>query len=56
VITLELIPQSGSTLVDVVYERTALGQAANATVQEMALRDRLAGEEWSRQINEYLRR
>ena len=54
VITLKLVPQSGSTTVDVVYERTALKCAANETVQEMALRDRLAGEEWSRQINEHL--
>jgi hypothetical protein len=56
VITLKLMPQSGSTTVDVVYERTALECAANETVQEMALLDRLAGEEWSRQINEHLNR
>lgn len=56
VITLKLMPQSGSTTVDVVYERTALSCAANETVQKMALSDRLAGEEWSRQINEHLNR
>jgi uncharacterized membrane protein (UPF0127 family) len=54
VITLKLTPQSGSTTVEVVYERTALGHAANETVRGMALSDRLAGEEWSRQINAYL--
>jgi hypothetical protein len=54
VITLELMAQGGSTKVDVVYERTALKHAANETVEEMALRDRLAGEEWSRQINRHL--
>lgn len=54
VITLELSPDGGSTAVDVIYERTALVHAANDTVQEMALRDRLAGKEWSRQIDEYL--
>jgi hypothetical protein len=54
VITLKLMPQSGSTAVDVVYERTSLNCAANETVQEMAARDRLAGEEWSRQINLHL--
>jgi hypothetical protein len=54
VVTLKLMPQSGLTAVDVVYERTALKCAANETVQEMAARDRLAGEEWSRQINQHL--
>jgi hypothetical protein len=54
VITLKLMPQSGSTAVEVVYERTALSDAANETVQAMALRDRLAGNEWGRQINHYL--
>lgn len=53
-ITLELMPLNGSTRVDVVYERTALEHEASETVREMALRDRLAGEEWRRQINEYL--
>jgi hypothetical protein len=54
VITLKLVPRSGSTAVDVVYERTALDCAANETVRQMALRDRGAGEEWSRQVNQYL--
>jgi len=54
VITLKLTPDGGSTAVDVIYERTALVHAANGTVKEMALRDRAAGKEWSRQINAYL--
>jgi hypothetical protein len=54
VITLKLTPDGGSTAVDVIYERTALVHAANDTVKEMALRDRLAGTEWSRQINQHL--
>ena len=49
-----LWPASGSTAVDVIYERTALVHAANDTVKEMSLRDRLAGKQWSQQINEYL--
>jgi hypothetical protein len=54
VITLKLTPDSGSTAVDVIYERTALVHTANDTVKEMSLRDRLAGKEWSQQINQYL--
>ncbi len=54
VITLGLMPDGGATTIDVIYERTALMRAANATVKEMALRDRLAGEEWSQQINQHL--
>jgi hypothetical protein len=54
VITLKLMPDGGATLVDVIYERTALAHAANEAVKEMALRDRLAGQEWSRQINRHL--
>jgi hypothetical protein len=53
-ITLKLTPHNASTTVEVVYERTALSDAAIETVQGMALSDRLAGEEWSRQINDYL--
>jgi hypothetical protein len=54
VITLKLTPNGGSTAVEVIYERTALVLAANDTVKAMALRDRLAGKEWSQQINEHL--
>ena len=56
VITLKLSPQGASTIIDVVYERTALSHTANAKVAEMASRDRVAGEEWSAQINAYLSR
>ena len=55
VITLQLEPDGDSTRVEVVYERTALADAANETVGDMAASDRIAGEEWSRQINAYLR-
>jgi hypothetical protein len=54
VITLELTPDKHSTAIDVVYERTALAAAANDIVKDMAARDRVAGAEWSRQINAYL--
>lgn len=54
VISLRLTPGEDSTRVDVVYERTALTAAANETVKGMAMGDRIAGEEWSRQINTYL--
>ncbi len=54
VITLELMPDRGSTNIDVVYERTALTEAANDTVRDMAAHDRVAGMEWSQQINGYL--
>jgi meiotically up-regulated gene 157 (Mug157) protein len=54
VITLKLTPESGSTTVEVIYERTALEHAANDIVKKMALRDRLAGNEWSQQINAHL--
>lgn len=55
VITLKLAPNGDSTHVEVVYERTALAEAANEIVREMAANDRVAGREWSRQINTYLR-
>ncbi len=54
VITLKLVADGDSTRVDVVYERTALLHAANAIVKQMASRDRLAGKEWSQQINAHL--
>jgi hypothetical protein len=56
VITLKLMPARGSTNIDVVYERTALAEAANDIVRDMAARDRVAGKEWSQQINGYLGR
>lgn len=55
VITLDLKEVGTSTHVDVIYERTALDVAANHRVSVMAANDRLAGAEWSRQINDYLR-
>jgi hypothetical protein len=54
VITLMLTPDRHSTAIDVVYERTALADAANENVRDMAARDRAAGKEWSRQINDHL--
>ncbi len=55
VITLKFEPYGDSTNVEVVYERTALAAAANDIVRDMAASDRVAGKEWSRQINTYLR-
>jgi hypothetical protein len=54
VITLKLTPNRRSTLVDVVYERTALAAAANEVVKDMATHDRSAGPDWSAQINSHL--
>jgi hypothetical protein len=54
VITLKLEPNGDSTNVEVVYERTALAEAANDIVRDMAASDRVAGKEWSQQINTYL--
>lgn len=56
VITLRLVPHGLATNIDVVYERTALAAAANETVREMAAGDRVAGTDWSRQINGHLRK
>ncbi len=55
VITLKLEPDGASTNVEVIYERTALAEAANEIVRDMAAGDRAAGKEWSEQINTYLR-
>ena len=54
VITLLLTPAMETTSIDVVYERTALVAAANEIVKDMAMRDRVAGSDWSRQINAHL--
>lgn len=54
VITLKVTPARESTAVEVVYERTALAAKANDIVKEMAGRDRVAGKEWSQQINAHL--
>ena len=54
VITLLLTPAMETTSIDVVYERTALVAAANEIVKDMAMRDRVAGSDWSRQINTHL--
>jgi hypothetical protein len=54
VITLVLTSRGDSTAIDVTYERTALAAAANEIVKDMAMRDRVAGTDWSRQINTHL--
>ena len=54
VISLRLATVGQSTHVQVVYERTALASSANELVREMAQQDHVAGEEWSRQIHQYL--
>jgi hypothetical protein len=54
VITLLLTSRGDSTAIDVTYERTALAAAANEIVKDMAMRDRVAGTDWSRQINTHL--
>jgi hypothetical protein len=54
-ITLQLTPQGGATHVAVCYERTALKPDADARVARMADQDARAGDEWSAQINAYLR-
>jgi hypothetical protein len=54
VITLLLTSHGDSTAIDVTYERTALAAAANEIVKDMAMRDRVAGTDWSRQINTHL--
>ncbi|HMH27701.1 MAG TPA: hypothetical protein VK580_03905 [Steroidobacteraceae bacterium] len=54
VITLLLTSHGDSTAIDVIYERTALAAAANEIVNDMAMRDRVAGSDWSRQINTHL--
>jgi hypothetical protein len=55
VITLTLRQIGASTRVEVSYERTALTEQANELVSQMAARDRLAGPQWSAQIDQYLR-
>ena len=56
VISLRLVPCHDMTRVEVTYERTALSEAACDQVRDMAQGDRMAGEEWSRQIHRHLRR
>jgi len=55
VITLNLKETGPSTHVAVIYERTALADAAGDLVGQMAARDKMAGPEWARQINHHLR-
>jgi hypothetical protein len=55
VIMLKLRQTGPSTHVAVTYERTALADAAGAVVMQMAGRDKLAGPQWARQINNHLR-
>jgi hypothetical protein len=54
VISLALRPTGQTTRVEVVYERTALTSAINDTVSRLAASDRVAGPDWSRQINRHL--
>jgi hypothetical protein len=54
-ITLSLTPRGEHTHVAVSYERTALKPRADAWVTRMADQDAKAGDEWSAQINSYLR-
>lgn len=54
-ITLRLTPRGEHTHVAVTYERTAIQPRADAWVLRMAEQDGRAGEEWSTQINAYLR-
>jgi hypothetical protein len=54
-ITVSLTPRGEQTHVAVSYERTALQPHAEAWVTRMADQDATAGEEWSAQINAYLR-
>ena len=54
VISLRLAPAGRTTRVEVTYERTALSDSANDLVRGMAQQDKLAGEQWSRQIHLYL--
>jgi hypothetical protein len=54
-ITLCLTPRGEHTHVAVTYERTAIQPRADAWVRRMAEQDARAGEEWSTQINAYLR-
>jgi hypothetical protein len=54
-ITLRLTPLGRHTHVAVTYARTAIQPRADAWVARMAEQDGRAGEEWSAQINAYLR-
>jgi hypothetical protein len=54
-ITLRLTPRGEHTHVAVSYERTALEPRADGWVARMADEDAKAGDEWSAQINAYLR-
>lgn len=53
-ITLQLTAEGDKTRVEVEYERTALSADADEHVRRMAEKDRGAGPEWERQVNEYL--
>jgi hypothetical protein len=54
-ITLSLTPRGEHTHVAVSYERTALQPRADGWVAHLADQDARAGDEWSAQINAYLR-
>jgi hypothetical protein len=56
-INLTFLPlDSADTKVTVVYERTALGIAANEPVQEFGAADRARGADWEKAINTYLQK
>jgi hypothetical protein len=55
-ITLQLTAEGEKTRVEVKYERTALNADADEHVRRMAEKDRAAGPEWEKQVNEYLGR
>ena len=56
VITLKLRQTGQATHVAVIYERTALAEAAGEVVSQMAAGDRAAGPQWGAQINAFLHR
>jgi len=53
-LTLQLAPNGSQTRVEVEYQRTALSAEADEHVRAMAEKDRAAGPEWEKQMNEYL--
>ncbi|MGB2665361.1 MAG: hypothetical protein WAK48_15245 [Candidatus Acidiferrum sp.] len=54
VITLQLTPDGRQTRIEVEYDRTALSAEADSHVRHMAEGDRSSGQNWEKQVNEYL--
>ena len=54
-ITLRLRAQREQTRVEVKYDRTALSAAGVQQVRNLAAKDALAGPEWEKEINTYLK-